>query len=203
MRGGALVGVAVVSEAALVAIAVGVGALVGVAPLRTAAASVSDALLGAAAGLAPAAGVVLALHRGWAWAHRLLDGLGEGLTALLGLAPWQLVLVAVAAGCGEEVLFRGLVQDAVRLGLEGHAGATGAAVAGIVAGAALFGIAHPVSRAYVLWAGGFGVWLGWCYLRAGNLLLPAVAHAVYDAAVLLYLKRTRCGPDDGAAVYSA
>jgi membrane protease YdiL (CAAX protease family) len=93
----------------------------------------------------------------------------------------DLALIALLAGLGEELLFRGLLQGALALWLEPWAAV---ALTGV-----LFGLMHPITPAYFVLATLAGVYLGWAALAGGNLLVPVVAHAVYDFVALLYLLR--------------
>jgi hypothetical protein len=93
---------------------------------------------------------------------------------------WLRVLaVAIAAGIGEEILFRGFLQGSLEQAL--------GPVGGIVAASVVFGLAHAISPAYAVIAAIMGLYLG-CVWRIGdNLLVPITVHAVYDAAVIGYV----------------
>jgi membrane protease YdiL (CAAX protease family) len=95
----------------------------------------------------------------------------------------ELALIALAAGLGEELLFRGFLQDAV----DRHFGP----VIAIGITAILFGLMHPITPTYAVLATLAGAYLGWAYLASGNLLVAVVAHAFYDFAALVYLLRSR------------
>jgi membrane protease YdiL (CAAX protease family) len=90
----------------------------------------------------------------------------------------ELALIAALAGIGEEMLFRGLIQT----WLTGLAGPTVA----IVATAALFGLAHAISRSYVFFAFLLGLILGYLYYVTASLPSVMIAHAVYDFVALTY-----------------
>jgi membrane protease YdiL (CAAX protease family) len=90
--------------------------------------------------------------------------------------------IALLAGLGEEMLFRGVLQD----WLVRHFPNPWLA---ILFTAVLFGLLHAVSASYAVLAGLAGVWLGWLYLATGNLLAPSITHALYDFVVLVYLLR--------------
>jgi membrane protease YdiL (CAAX protease family) len=92
----------------------------------------------------------------------------------------DLVGIAVLAGLGEEMLFRGVLQPAL-------AGWTGSAVLALVLTSLLFGLGHAVTPAYTVLATLLGAYLGWLWLWSGNLLLVVIAHAVYDLVALLVL----------------
>ena len=98
----------------------------------------------------------------------------------VGLGPFEVIPVGLAAGLGEEVLFRGAIQPEL----------------GIVPASLLFGAAH-VDRSENLmfgcWAAIFGLILGWLAIVTGGLLAPVVAHAVYDTSALTYIIRLTAG----------
>jgi hypothetical protein len=97
----------------------------------------------------------------------------------------ELALIAAAAGIGEEMLFRGLVQHALAQWL---APPWGVWIALVVA-AFVFGGFHPLSATYAVLAALIGLYLGLLLIFTGNLLAPALAHGLYDFIALLYLVR--------------
>ncbi len=99
----------------------------------------------------------------------------------------DMVLISLAAGLGEEMLFRGLLQAGLIDWLPGTRGV----VIGLIVASAVFGMCHWVSHAYAVLAGGMGLYLGVVLLMTENLLAPIVTHAVYDFAALVYLLRYR------------
>ncbi len=102
------------------------------------------------------------------------------LAPLLKECRWSdYLLISVAAGVGEEMLFRGLIQGGLSLFFGPWAGASAAAV--------LFGLMHPVSMTYVVVATLLGAYLGVVWLVTGNLLSVMVAHGIYDFLALLIL----------------
>ncbi len=106
------------------------------------------------------------------------------LRPLLEGSRWpELLLISAAAGLGEELLFRGLVQN---LGQAWLGTLWGLALASL-----LFGLAHPLTRWYIAIAALIGLYLGWLWLATGNLLAPIVAHGLYDFVVLLVMARPR------------
>jgi membrane protease YdiL (CAAX protease family) len=96
-------------------------------------------------------------------------------------ALWQLALISLLAGLGEECLFRRLIQG-------GLTDCLGPALA-IAIASGLFGGLHLVTRAYGVIATLVGIYLGTLYFLCGNLLTPIVAHALYDFAALIYFLR--------------
>ncbi len=105
----------------------------------------------------------------------------------------QLLVICLVAGFGEEMLFRGAIQQ----GIEQWTLSQPAALA---VASALFGLAHPITPAYAVLAAVMGAYLGWLWLATGNLLVPTVAHAAYDFVALVYLiHRERPALDVGPA----
>src|SRR5205823_2535354 len=98
-----------------------------------------------------------------------------------GASVAQLAAVALAAGLGEELLFRGLVQA-------GLSRFFGVAVA-VVAASVLFGVCHWLNITYAILAMLAGAYVGLCLVATGNILTPVVAHAAYDFLALVYLVR--------------
>jgi hypothetical protein len=93
----------------------------------------------------------------------------------------DLALIAAAAGIGEELLFRGLIQGALGRWL-------GAAPA-LIAASLVFGLAHLITPLYAVLATLLGAYLGALWLLTGNLLSPIAAHAAYDFLALVWLVR--------------
>jgi membrane protease YdiL (CAAX protease family) len=93
-----------------------------------------------------------------------------------GMPVWQLTLLAAAAGVGEELLFRGVIQEELGLGVA----------------SVLFGLMHGPTRELwplALWAAVTGAVLGALYQVSGNLFVPTLSHALYDSAALIYFGR--------------
>ena len=72
----------------------------------------------------------------------------------------DLALISLLAGLGEELLFRGLIQD----GLVGWLGPWPA----LVLTSVLFGLMHPITPGYAVLATLAGAYLGWVYLATGE-----------------------------------
>jgi membrane protease YdiL (CAAX protease family) len=87
-----------------------------------------------------------------------------------------IVLIGIAAGIGEESLFRGVLQPTL----------------GLVPASVLFGLAHVGGSrmlAFGVWATAMGFALGALAIATGGLLAPIVAHGVYDIVALEYIRR--------------
>ena len=102
--------------------------------------------------------------------HFLLEALGPSLVA----CRWyDLLLVALVAGIGEELLFRGVLHPKI----------------GIVGSNILFGLVHFVTPVYALTAGLIGAFLGWLLDVSDNLLAPILTHGLYDFLAFLVVAR--------------
>jgi membrane protease YdiL (CAAX protease family) len=100
---------------------------------------------------------------------------------LVSRSMLELALLAAFAGAAEEVVFRGVLQVwFARLVPSGVA---------LLLAAVLFGVAHSLTRAYALLATVGGIYLGMLFSLEGNLVVPIVAHAVYDLLALNLLVR--------------
>ncbi|HZC19519.1 MAG TPA: CPBP family intramembrane glutamic endopeptidase [Rubrobacteraceae bacterium] len=170
------VGLAAVFYAALFFAAVVLGDLGG----RDALASGHLTLFGLFTGVATACCTValgLLLYRLLPALRKISDELAPRLVD--GARRWDLVLVSVFSGVGEEAFFRGALQPML----------------GILATSILFGTLHvgPDRRylAWTLWAVGMGFLFGFLYEWAGSLLAPTTAHVLHNAATLLLWKRSR------------
>ncbi len=93
----------------------------------------------------------------------------------------DLVLIALLAGIGEELFFRGWLQEL----LAGKFGLW----AGVLVASLLFGAAHALSASYALYASLVGLYLGVLYYVFGNLYVIMTIHALYDFIALVVLVR--------------
>lgn len=95
----------------------------------------------------------------------------------------ELAVISALAGIGEELMFRGLIQE----GLARWIGEPMGVWIALGIASVLFGLLHPMNVAYVILAAVMGFCLGGLWIATGNLLVPIVAHAVYDFLALLWL----------------
>ena len=121
--------------------------------------------------------------------RRVYRDILQPLFAAIGVR--EVVVIAIAAGVGEELLFRGALQPEI----------------GLVPASLVFGALHTGGRgtlAFGCWVAVMGAALGWLAVATGGLLAPIVAHALYDAAALVYIRWGRdCGSVPEAAADSA
>ena len=137
-------------------------------------------LSGLALGLTTAAGTVslsLLAYRLVPVTRKLAEELAPSLVDRAD--RYGLVLVAIFSGVGEEVFFRGAVQQEF----------------GLVISSLAFGLAHVgPDRRYLLWTAWAvlaGVIFGLLFEVTGGLLAPVTAHVVHNAATLLFWKNSR------------
>jgi len=102
-----------------------------------------------------------------------------------GSSTTGLIAIALAAGLGEELLFRAFLQQRIA---DWWAGPAGPWVA-LVLASIVFGLCHSLCAAYAVLATVMGLALGGLYAATGQLIAPVTMHAVYDAVALLYLMR--------------
>ncbi|MEP6689397.1 MAG: CPBP family intramembrane glutamic endopeptidase [Gemmatimonadales bacterium] len=145
---------------------------------------------GLAGGIAATAplllGLAWCLRTTWPPVARLVLVVEQRIAPLFaGSGPGALVVVALLAGLGEEALFRGVLQPALAAHLP--------LVAAVAVTATLFGLAHWITPTYAVLAGIVGAYLGWLLVVSGNLLVPVVAHALYDVVALALLVRVKPG----------
>jgi len=93
----------------------------------------------------------------------------------------QLALISLLAGIGEEMLFRGVIQDTLSSWIN--------PLTGVVLASLLFGLMHPITPSYVVLAALMGAFLGWLFIVTDNLLPAIITHGLYDFLALAYLTR--------------
>ncbi len=115
---------------------------------------------------------------------RLNQLVDQQLTPLFRQATLaELALVSALAGAGEECLFRGVLQVWLTR-LLGSAAA-------VVLTSLAFGAAHALSAAYFVLAASISVYLAVLLIESENLLVPIIAHALYDFLALVWLVRLK------------
>jgi membrane protease YdiL (CAAX protease family) len=117
--------------------------------------------------------------------NRLVDSMVVPL--FVGCTVGDLALIAIVAGLGEEMLFRGAIQPVLGNWL--------GPVTGLVCASLVFGLAHAITPTYAVLTALIGGYLGWLYLQSDNLLIPATAHALYDFVAIVYLQRSNIKPE--------
>ncbi len=170
-----------------------------------------DCGLGALAALPMVAAVALVMRI----THPAIDAIKEFgetplIKSMLSLTQLELVLVSLCAGVGEEIAFRGCILPWITA-LHGDDGqlvnhfdvgdplltAHPAMLAvGVIVSSLAFGLLHPVSRLYIGIAALMGAYFSVLMIATDSLLVPIVAHAVYDAIQMLFGKRSVLAEED-------
>lgn len=165
------------------------GWCVGIAPFETLVSPVSvstltaQMALGIVAALPMLVGFFFFERQAWKPVVEVRSFLGEHLIPhLRSFSVAELAMVSACAGIGEEALFRGLLQSwMTSLG----------AGAAIVISSLLFGFMHPITKLYVTLAFAAGLYLGWLWFATEHILVPIVAHGMYDFVALVWIVRYR------------
>lgn len=100
---------------------------------------------------------------------------------LRAMTPARAGAISIAAGAGEEFLFRGVMQVALTP-------AIGPIPALLIASTA-FGAAHWITPTYAAYATVFGLYLGGLFIMTGTLIVPIIVHALYDWVALVLLSQ--------------
>jgi uncharacterized protein len=144
--------------------------------------SFRDILLGVLAALPLLAGLLWTLRTRSKSIKHLIQVVQDQLGPLVASrSAGELALLAALAGLAEEVVFRGVMQGELARKLPSFVALLLTSVA--------FGLAHFLTLSYALLAGLGGLYLGALYWAGGNLVIPIVAHALYDLVALVQLAR--------------
>ncbi|MCC6491538.1 MAG: CPBP family intramembrane metalloprotease [Pirellulales bacterium] len=140
----------------------------------------SAAARGCAATLPMLAALGWLMHSRWAPIADLRNRVAPLAAELFrGATCLELAAVAIAAGAGEELLFRGVLQP-LAVGWLG-------AAAGLAAASLLFGLLHALTPTYFVLATAVALYLGWLAHAYDDLAAPIIAHAMYDFVALRVL----------------
>lgn len=93
----------------------------------------------------------------------------------------RILIISLAAGISEEILFRGVLQMA--------ASGVMPVLFAIILPNILFGLLHMRTLLYAFIAGIVGIYLGAIFIITDNLLAPMISHGVYDVIALAYTKK--------------
>jgi uncharacterized protein len=128
------------------------------------------------------AGFLLLVHLPWASLRQLRQQVESLIREMFPTASMpQFALIALLAGVGEELLFRGVLQTLLA--------SWTTPLLGLMIASLLFGAAHALSKLYFFLATLIGVCFGWMVLFYQDLVAPMVAHSLYDFVALIYLSR--------------
>jgi membrane protease YdiL (CAAX protease family) len=151
-------------------------------PLNTFKSGLIGLSLGVAATLPILAGLALVIGMPVAPFQRLQRVFEEfGRPFFASYTVIDLAILALLAGMGEELLFRGVLQAILDRWWEPWIG--------LLIASALFGALHALTPTYAALATLAGIYLGGVWLLTGNLLVVIIAHGLYDFIALVYLLR--------------
>ncbi len=171
---------AIVFEGTLLVLALAIGWLLDRSPVKLVGLRWSGLVWGVVATFPLVLAVWWSARTEWPPIHRFIQRVEEKIFPLVGnLSRTGIVLISGMAGIAEEFMFRGVIQP-------GLAGPYGTTVALMVT-SVLFGAAHLVTVTYAMIAALMGLYLGWIAIVSDNLLVPIIAHALYDFWALTYL----------------
>ena len=185
---------AVLFESFLAFVAIGLGWAVGVAPWISASWESGSPLeifraigIGALATLPLLAAFLWMQHAQWEGLNDLSEFMERQIIPLFQKATVvELLLISLAAGVGEEALFRGVIQTF----LQQLIGTDNSPVVPIVLASLLFGVVHFMTKEYFLISAVMGAYLGLWFWWTGDLIVPIVIHALYDWFALVYMRQT-------------
>lgn len=178
-------------EMALGLTAIALGLAVGHSPwigMRWTGETLSDQLSAMAIGIAAAFPMLTLIHIAYRWPLGPLRSLREItrhqlLPLFERLSIAEKAAISIAAGLGEELLFRGLLQSSLATWIGGQNGWW----IGLVVASLAFGVCHWLNRTYAVLAALMGAYFGLLLVWTGNLWTPILAHAAYDFMALLLL----------------
>ncbi|MCD8072076.1 MAG: CPBP family intramembrane metalloprotease [Alistipes sp.] len=100
----------------------------------------------------------------------------------IGRGGWAMLTTIVMAPLLEEILFRGIIQQNLSVGM--------GKLRGILTAAAVFGLIHVIPQQAVN-AFFIGIILGYLYVRSGSLVTPILIHGLNNAIAFLILILSR------------
>jgi len=177
---GKIVGFAIAFEASLIVLAWGLGWILEAPPFDQVHMKWGALGWGTVATVPAMFAMLWCIRLPWRAFRRLVIEVEENVIPLfLGSSPFQLILLSLVAGIGEEALFRGVLQ--------GWLGSLMNRWVALGITSLLFGLGHFITPTYAILAGLLGFYLGGLSIVYGNLLVAMVAHALYDYVALNYL----------------
>jgi membrane protease YdiL (CAAX protease family) len=171
-------------ELGLGLLAVGLGYVLSISPWENFQAGVLPILGSSLASLPLVGALALLLRSDWEMLREMRMFIDTFVLPMFANARlWELGLLCAAAGIGEELLFRGVLQPVCikYLGV----------CAGVLLVNLLFSLLHPFSVAYLVGAYLIGCYLSVLYVATENLLVPMIVHGLYDFIALVWMMRLR------------
>ncbi|MDR1484254.1 MAG: CPBP family intramembrane metalloprotease [Planctomycetaceae bacterium] len=117
------------------------------------------------------------------------------------LSVRQLAIISIAAGLGEELFFRALLQSGISEALinwtknateiRTEIWSDFCMVMILIFVSLLFGLAHAATKMYFFLAFLVSIYFGVILIVSGNIFIPIAIHAIYDFCILTFLKITQ------------
>ncbi|MDR1479878.1 MAG: CPBP family intramembrane metalloprotease [Planctomycetaceae bacterium] len=117
-----------------------------------------------------------------------------------GFSIWQIAAISLSAGLGEELLFRGLLQNGILIksGFQELINnstvdvliwnrASFYSVIVVIFVSILFGAAHALTKTYFVIASIISIYFGVILLMTNNIIIPIAVHALYDFVVIVFI----------------
>lgn len=172
----------VFAEGGLAPLAVLLGWALSRSPLQGFSWDFGGALLGMVAAVPPLLAMLTLLRHPFGRFVQVKAFFQEELLPLLNNCRWDdLILIAIATGVGEEMLFRGLFQPTLAEEL--------GSPAAVLITSLLFAALHPISIPYFYVMLALGIYLGALCVLSGNLLTSMMCHGTYNFLLLARLLR--------------
>lgn len=150
--------------------------------------TVTSTLAGIVVAVAMFLTIYLLAQADFAWMRKIERLIGDQLIQLLRKQSlWFLITFCCLAGIGEELLFRWAIQGGIERALLSVADPTVAWTVAAICSGILFGLAHFVTRAYLILATLIGLLLSLLVYLGGGLWAAILAHGLYDFLALLWL----------------
>lgn len=114
---------------------------------------------------------------------RVAEATESTILALLGSKRRLLISIVFAAslgtvaGLGEELLFRGCIQQGLGMYVPN--------LAAVIITSVAFALGHAVTPLYALISFIASMYFGWVYLATGDLLIPIISHSLYDMLAVI------------------
>ncbi len=128
------------------------------------------------------------------WLQDVTLATQRSILALLG-GTWKPVfaigvalLLSLAAGIGEEILFRGVLQ--YQLIQHPPSWSHNNVTWGLLVSSLFFGALHAVTPLYAILATVASLYFGWLFLHFDNLAVPMLTHTIYDFGAIVYAHYT-------------
>jgi hypothetical protein len=176
-------------EGGLILVALALGLIVGIDPFADFRIDRAGVLLGLAAALPPFLLLAVTDRFRFSALERIKRHVLQLLGPALATCRWyQLAFIAALAGLGEDLVFRGVLQRCLERWLD--FGGSGR-IAGLVVSNIIFGLLHLVTPTYAILAAVMGIYFGVLFdaTQPANLVVPVLAHGVYDYLAFLLLRR--------------